>query len=48
MPVPGLVSIVMPVFNGEVLIRQAIDSAIQQTYPKWELIVVTASATPIS
>ena len=45
MPVPGLVSIVMPVFNGEVLIRQAIDSAIQQTYPKWELIVVDDGST---
>jgi glycosyltransferase involved in cell wall biosynthesis len=35
----------MPVFNGEALIRQAIDSAIQQTYKTWELIVVDDGST---
>ena len=36
----GLVSIVMPNYNGEKYIAQAIGSVIEQTYPNWELLVV--------
>lgn len=36
----GLVSIIMPVYNGEQYLRQAIDSALAQSYPQWELVVV--------
>jgi glycosyltransferase involved in cell wall biosynthesis len=35
-----LVSIVMPVFNGSDYLREAIDSALAQTYPNVEIIVV--------
>jgi glycosyltransferase involved in cell wall biosynthesis len=37
---PRLVSIIMPVYNGEQYLRQAIDSALAQSYPEWELVVV--------
>ncbi len=42
---PGLVSIVMPAFNGENFIRQAIDSVLSQTYSHWELIIVDDGST---
>lgn len=35
-----LVSIVIPVYNGANYVRQAIDSALEQTYPNIEIIVV--------
>lgn len=35
-----LVSIVIPVFNGSDYLREAIDSALAQTYPNFEVIVV--------
>lgn len=35
-----LVSIIMPAYNCEGFINQAIDSVINQTYNKWELIIV--------
>ncbi len=34
------VSIVMPVYNGETYIREAIDSIIAQTFTDWEFIIV--------
>ena len=40
-----LVSVIMPVFNGERFIAQAIDSVLTQTYPQWELIVVNDGST---
>ena len=36
----GLVTLVMPVYNAEKFIREAIDSVIKQTYSNWELIAV--------
>jgi len=44
-----LISIVLPVYNGERFLRASIDSVISQTYQNWELIVVddcSADTTP--
>ncbi len=38
--IQALVSIVIPVYNGANYLRQAIDSALGQTYPRIEVIVV--------
>jgi glycosyltransferase involved in cell wall biosynthesis len=35
-----MVSVIMPAFNSEVYIPEAMDSVVKQTYPHWELIVV--------
>lgn len=35
-----MISIIMPVFNGEKYIGRAIDSVISQTYQDWELIII--------
>jgi len=40
-----LVSIVIPVYNGEQYIRQALDSALAQTYKNIEIIVVNDAST---
>ena len=40
-----LVSIVMPAFNAEAFIAQAIESVINQTYSQWELIIVDDAST---
>ncbi len=44
-PIPGLVSILMPVFNGEEYLRQAIQSVLAQDYASWELVVVDDGST---
>lgn len=38
-------SIIMPVFNGEKYIDEAIKSIIEQTYSDWELIIVNDGST---
>ena len=42
---PVLVSVLMPAYDGEAYIQQAIESVIAQTYPNWELIVVDDGST---
>ena len=40
-----LISIIIPVFNGENYLRQCIDSVISQTYKEWELILIDDGST---
>jgi glycosyltransferase involved in cell wall biosynthesis len=40
-----VVSIMMPVYNAERYIEQAIESVLSQTYPHWELIIVNDGST---
>lgn len=44
-----LVSIVLPVYNGERYLRESIDSIISQTYKNWELLIIddgSSDSTP--
>lgn len=40
-----LISIVLPVYNGERFLRASIDSVISQTYTNWELLVIDDCST---
>ena len=40
-----LVSIVIPVYNGSDYMRDAIDSALAQTYPNCEIVIVNDGST---
>ncbi|MBS7046188.1 MAG: glycosyltransferase family 2 protein, partial [Eubacterium sp.] len=40
-----MISVIMPVYNGEKYLKQSIESVIQQTYKDWELIFVTDCST---
>jgi len=41
----GLVSIIMPVYNGERFLRQAVQSVLDQDYPNWELVAADDGST---
>lgn len=40
-----LVNVMMPVYNGQKYLSEAIESVLAQTYPRWELIVVDDGST---
>ena len=42
---PSLVSLIIPVYNGSNYLREAIESALAQTYPCCEVIVINDGST---
>ena len=40
-----LISIVLPIYNGEKYMRESIESIIMQSYQNWELIIVNDCST---
>lgn len=42
---PGLISVMMPAYNAEKYIAEAIESVLAQTYPNWELLIVNDGST---
>lgn len=40
-----LISIVLPIYNGEKYMRQSIDSVLAQTYQNWELLIMDDGST---
>lgn len=47
LPGQPLISVIMPTANRPLLLADALDSLLAQTYPHWEAIVVNASPDPI-
>ena len=44
----NLISVIMPVYNCEKYVEQAINSVINQTYKNWELIIINDASTDAS
>jgi glycosyltransferase involved in cell wall biosynthesis len=42
---PPLISIVLPTFNGERYLAEALESCLQQSYSRWELVVIDDAST---
>jgi glycosyltransferase involved in cell wall biosynthesis len=42
---PPKISIIMPVWNGEKFLREAVDSVLNQTFADWELILIDDGST---
>ena len=40
-----MISVVMPVYNGEKYLNEAIDSILQQTYTDFEFIIINDGST---
>jgi len=40
-----LISVVLPIYNGEKYMRQSIDSVLRQTYKNWELLIIDDGST---
>lgn len=45
MEVDGLISVLMPLYNAEAFVEEAIESVLSQTYEQWELIIVNDGST---
>lgn len=45
MPQPGLVTVIVPVYNGEAWLRECLDSIVGQTYAPLEIIVADDAST---
>lgn len=43
-----LISIVLPVFNGEQFLKESIESVLNQTYHNWELIIIDDGSTDLT
>ncbi len=41
----SLISIVLPIYNGEKYMRKSIDSVLAQTYANWELLIIDDGST---
>lgn len=43
--IKGLVSVIIPIYNSEIYLREALDSVMAQTFKKWEAILVNDGST---
>lgn len=43
--IPGLVSIIVPIYNAERFLRETVESVFAQTYPQWELLLIDDGST---
>jgi len=45
---PGLVSVLLPVYNGDKWLKEAVESVLTQTYTNWELLIIDDGSTDSS